>query len=104
MKLLLFSGCKSRRNYKYFTGFSKYCSEGTAGPAAKTERCRKFVQNQYYLTWSFKCCVILHAEFTVELLFVSGGWKRKITEYFTRGKEEGNIHCYVHTQQNIILK
>jgi hypothetical protein len=48
--------------------------------------------------------VILHAEFTVELLFVSGGWKRKITEYFTRGKEEGNIHCYVHTQQNIILK
>lgn len=47
MKLLLFSGCKSRRNYKYFTGFSKYCSEGTAGPAAETEGCRKFVQNQY---------------------------------------------------------
>jgi len=38
--------------------------------------------------------VILHAEFTVELLFVSGDWKRKITGYFTRGKEEGNIYCY----------
>ena len=47
MKFLLFSGCKSRRNYKYFTGFSKYRSEGTAGPAAETEGCRKFVHNQY---------------------------------------------------------
>jgi len=47
MKLLLFSGCKSRRNYKHFTGFSKYCSEGTTGPAAETEGCRKFIQNQY---------------------------------------------------------
>lgn len=47
MKLLLFSGCKSRRNYKHFTGFSKYCSEGTAGPAAETEGCCKLIQNQY---------------------------------------------------------
>jgi hypothetical protein len=36
MKLFLFSGCKSRRNYKHFTGFSKYRSEGTTGPAAET--------------------------------------------------------------------
>jgi hypothetical protein len=39
---------------------------------------------------------VLHCEFTVEIIIVSGGWKRKITEYFTRGKKEGNVCCYVY--------
>jgi hypothetical protein len=49
------------------------------------------------MSWaqSFICYVIFHGEFIVKLLFVSGGWKRKITEYFTRRKEEGNACCHV---------